>query len=124
MSDAIGSAAQEQDLSYLHLDVRDLFEHPEEPETHVEAVAQLDTELVGQTLNQVRSAAQATRLLVLGTWTERGWEPRPDALWAVFPPLRTPEGGVELFTELSLREEGIMLQEEGQLLPEALAGLS
>lgn len=123
MNGAVASAAQEHGIAYLHLDVRDLFEYPTEPETHVEAVAQLDTELVGQTLNQVRTAAEVTRLLVLGTWAEMGWEPRPDALWAAFPPLRGREGGAELFTEASVGEEGIRIHEHGQLLREALTGL-
>lgn len=124
MQRALLSAAQQNGLSYLHLDLRELLEHPDDPETHVEAVRTLDTELIGPTLNQVRTSAEAVRLLVLGTWPVEAWEERAPALWAGLPALKGREGGVDLFAETALAEEGLDVPEPGQLLREALAPAS
>ena len=118
------AAAQENGLAYHHLDLRDLFEHPDEAEAHVQAVHRLDTELVGPVLNQVRSSAEATRLLVLGTCMDDRWEERPPALWAAFPPLKGRGSGVDAFTEAALEEEGSRLSDTGQLFRESLSGPS
>jgi 2,3-bisphosphoglycerate-independent phosphoglycerate mutase len=121
--EALVSAAQGHDLSYLHVDLRDWFERPEEPETWVEAARQFDTEVVGRTLNQVRSAAEAMRLLVVGTWPEARWEERPEALWAAFPALKGHQSSADLFSEAAVGEEGLVLAEVGELLRKGLSDL-
>ncbi len=119
--EALVSAGQGHDLSYLHMDLQDRFERPEDPETWVEAVGELDTEVVGGTLNQVRSAAEAMRLLVVGTWSEAGWEERPEALWAALPALKGRRSSADLFSEVVVGEEGLVLAEVGELFREALS---
>jgi len=111
-------AAREDALSCLHTDLADHFEHPQDPEAHVRAVTALDTQLVAPVLEEVRTSAEAVRLLVLATWGEAAWAPRPPALWGAWPPLRAAPG-IDTFSEAALTEEGLEVAEASRLLREA-----
>lgn len=120
MAAAVVSSAAEASLSYLHADLRELFEHPTEAEAHVDAVERLDTDLIAPVLSEVRAAAEATRLVVLATGPEGRWVERPPALWGALPPLVGREASTDVFTEDALRVEGLPVPEPSQLLRETL----
>ncbi len=105
-------------LAWLHVDLPGHFEHPTDPEAHLRSFAAVDTELIAPVLGEVRTSAEAVRLILLGTWRESGWEARPPALWGVWPPLRG-ERGLDVFTEAALGEAGGEVGEPERLLEEA-----
>jgi len=120
---ALLDAAAGNALAHLHVDLPDHFEHPTDPEAHQRAFEAVDTELVGPVLRDMRTSAEAVRLILLGTWPESTWSPRPPALWGMWPPLQDGEG-VDVFSEAALRGEGQAVDEPERLLAEgrALAG--
>jgi 2,3-bisphosphoglycerate-independent phosphoglycerate mutase len=115
---ALIEAAAANGLTWLHVDLPERFEHPTDPEAHLRAFAALDAELIAPVFTEARTSAEAVRLILVGTWPEAQWTPRPPALWGVWPALRN-EGGLDVFTEAALREEGARVDETERLLQEA-----
>ncbi len=112
--------AAESALAYLHVDAREYFEHPDEPETHVSAVTGLDTWLVGPVLEAVRASAEATRLVVIGTQVDSSWAERPPAIWAAFPALQGRGAVTDIFSEAAVTEEGLALDEPDRIFNESM----
>jgi hypothetical protein len=122
MRGALVAAGVENAVAYLHYDLKTLFEHPTDPEAHLEAVTRLDTDLVSPVLGEVRRSAEASRLLVLATWPETEWEVRPAAIWAAFPALRGRAAAAEEFSESAAAEAREV--EAYELFREALAEMA
>jgi 2,3-bisphosphoglycerate-independent phosphoglycerate mutase len=115
---ALQEAATEHSPAYLHIDLAAHFEHSEDPEAYVPTFAALDTDVIAPVLSEVRTSAEAVRLILLGTWPETDWRERPPALYGVWPAFRAA-ADVDAFTEAALREEGLAMAEPGRLLREA-----
>ncbi len=122
MQGALVAAGVENAVAHLHHDLKALFEHPTDPEAHLQAVTRLDTELIAPVLAEVRKSAEASRLVVLATWPETGWEVRPAAMWAAFPGLRGRAAAAEEFSEPAAGEARAV--EASELFREALAEMA
>lgn len=117
---AASEAAKCTTLTYLHVDLPEHFEHPEDPEAHVQTFEALDTGLVGRLLEEVRTGAEAARMVIVGTWREDKWSPRPYALWGTWPGIYSG-AKADCFTEAALGEQGALIAEPNRLLTEALS---
>ncbi|MBM3477117.1 MAG: hypothetical protein FJX75_27940 [Armatimonadetes bacterium] len=115
---ALQERAAENSLACLHVDIGAHCEDPEEPELLQRAFEALDTEVVGPVLEEVRTSAEAVRLILLGTWPETTWAEKPPALWGAWPSVRAT-AGIDCFTEAALREQGLQIAEPERLLHEA-----
>ncbi|MBM3500720.1 MAG: hypothetical protein FJX74_18840 [Armatimonadetes bacterium] len=104
-------------LTCLHLDLPEHFEHPTDPEAHQRAFEALDLEVVAPVLSEMRTSAESVRLILVGTWPETTWAPRPPALWGGWPPLRASDG-IDAFSEAAARELGEAVAEPERLLRE------
>jgi len=115
---ALQERAAESSLAYLHVDVAAHCEDPKEAELLQRGFEALDTEVIGPVLGEVRTSAEAVRLILLGTWPETTWTERPTALWGMWPSARAT-AGIDCFTEAALREQGLLIGEPERLLREA-----
>jgi len=118
---ALVRVAQENSLACLHVDLPERFERSTAPEAYLPTFEAFDTDLLSPVLDEVRTSADAVRLILLGTWRESGWLQRPPALWGAWPPLRAAMA-IDSFTEPALRELGDGIAEPERLLIEGNSG--